>query len=96
MHHERFIVVSCSREAFGGHWGQGETLDEAVENCRKAGGRKRDDYRKVWRFTSELPFAPVDRDALSSESDAYVGQDGQMYWKRCERVDWTERAGFAK
>jgi len=81
---ERWIVKSFDPKTIGGNWGVGATREEAVANARKAGAKKRDKFR-VWRFTSELPFAPIDRGAFNDEADCWVGQDGSTNWIRCER-----------
>lgn len=80
--HELFIARSF--DGYGGHWGVGASRNAAVEKMRAAGAKKRDRY-KLWRFYSELPFAPTDRDAHEDEADAFVGGDGTVNWIRCER-----------
>ena len=79
---ERFIAAISN---LYGHWGVGTTLGEALTNARKAGARKRDKFR-TWQFTSELPFAPPDREATEEEADCWVGQDGSINWVRCDSV----------
>lgn len=73
---ERFIVVGL------GYWGAGSTLEKAKRNYRSAGGTGN---HFIERFTSELPFAPSDREADDDEADCWMGTDGFLYWKRCER-----------
>lgn len=68
-----------------GHYGKGRTLAEAHAAYRKAGGKHRGVMLTEQRFTSELPFAPFDRDARPDEADAWVGRDGSINWVRCDR-----------
>lgn len=75
--YKRFIVISC------GFWGAGDTIEKAHENHKKAGGKKKN--CKTLEFTSELPFAPSNRDAMENEADAYVSTSGDTCWVRCER-----------
>lgn len=85
--HERFIASYFNWE-IGGVWGVGDTLDEARENMVKcAKGKWKHKAREnciVWRFYSELPFAPSDRDATEQESDCWFNE-GTVSWRRCER-----------
>lgn len=80
--HEFFIVTSGG---IYGHYGKGATLEAARRAWRKAGGRKAEGRYVETRFTSHLPFAPMDRPALETEADAWVGQDGSYNWVRCEK-----------
>lgn len=73
-----------------GHYGKGETLDDARKAWRKAGGRKAHGNVRELRFTSCLPFAPFDRDATDKEADAWVGRDGSVNWVRCKREELTK------
>jgi hypothetical protein len=86
---ERFIAVGRPRRKgeWGGRWGSGTTEVEAVSNYRKAGGSMAKGANKVIRFTSELEFAPVGRDATENEADCFCGGDGSICWIRCERID---------
>ena len=78
--HETFIAMSGS---IYGVWGVGPTIERAEANLRKAGGVK---SNRVYRFASELPFAPRDRDATAEEADCWIGRDGSMSWTRCEKT----------
>ena len=75
--HERFIAISL------GYWGKGNTIDAAKSALRKAGGKSRGCV--VWKFTSELPFAPNDRDATEDETDCWVSRDGMLVSIRAKR-----------
>lgn len=81
---ERFIAVT--KGGLYGYWAGGATLEEAVKGLRKAGAKKRAPYR-VYKFTSELPFAPAKREATEGEADCWIGQDGSCNWIRCEREE---------
>lgn len=86
--HERFIALSTGK-GFGGYWGSGETLEKAKKNLKASGGHvgKKPGLR-VFRFTSELPFAPAAcLQATDQEADCWVGQDGSMNWVRCQREE---------
>lgn len=78
--HELYIVVSF------GYYGKGKTEVEAIKAWRKAGGRKvrAQGKRITFRGTSELPFAPFDREATEQEADLYLTKDGRLFYKRCE------------
>ena len=80
---ERYIAISGS----GGYgsWGAGPTINDAKRNLHQARGKVRG--LRVFRFTSESPFAPADRDAGEDEADCWVGQDGSVNWIRCEREE---------
>jgi len=80
--YEMFIAV-CGSKSYGGEWGVGKTIAHAITNLREAGGYLR--HHIIYRFTSELPFAPRDRDCTDQEADCWVGRDGNMSWIRCER-----------
>lgn len=75
-----------------GTYGTAETLEQARQNWRKAGGRNKDGGYREYQFTSPLPFAPHDRDAYDHEADAWVGQDGSLNWIRCTRRTLVEPA----
>jgi len=75
---KHFIVMDASC------WGGGETIEKATKNFKKAGGRK---VIKLFRFTSELPFAPSNRDATEDEADAYVTRYGELVSIRCQQID---------
>jgi len=82
MNH-KYIVLT--RELYG-HWGQGSTLAEAEANCLKTGATaKHLTHAKRYVFESIMPFAPNSREATESEADCWVGQDGGVYWVRCDR-----------
>ena len=87
--HVRYIAMTTG---FFGHWGVGGTQAKAVEKMRKSGAKTRDHYR-VYRFASELPFAPADREATDLEADCWIGQDGSCNWIRCKRSVVTEYRG---
>lgn len=80
---ERYIALSGG---IYGHWGVGSSVIEAVANAKRAGAKKRDGCR-VFRFWSELPFAPATRPAHEDEADCWVGRDGSCNWIRCEREE---------
>jgi len=80
--HVRFIARSFN--GFGGHWGLGDTIAQAIQKMKKAGAKKKDDFT-VWQFTSELPFAPTDRDAEETEADVWIDRNGSINWIRCKR-----------
>jgi len=83
-------IVTASQDGLYGHWGSGATVDEALAKLRKAARRRPKKANvRVCRFTSDLPFAPPDREARVSEADAWVGRDGSVNWVRCER-EWIE------
>ena len=81
--HTKFIVRG------NGYWGGGETPQIAEVNYQKAvrKGPKPKSCRilDVTKYTSELPFAPPDREATEGEADAYIDQQGATCWVRCER-----------
>lgn len=80
----RFIAVIGSGS---GYWGAGETKDQAIAKMRKAGCRLADVKKaSIYQFSSELPFAPANREAEDDEADCWVGQDGSMNWIRCDRT----------
>lgn len=81
MKHRRFII--CAGDGVYGHWGSGSTINAARQNFLRAGGKRKVDYA-IWEFTSDLPFAPSEREANEDESDAYVATDGSLCWVRCE------------
>ena len=85
----RYVAMT---RGYRGCFGVGDSLLEAVEMMRRAGAKKKDDY-KVYRFISHFPFAPADRDATDGEADAWVGADGSISWLRCERECWGEMKG---
>lgn len=89
---ERYLVIGRprGRGEYGGRWGSGETAKAATLNYRKAGGSTAKDVSKMFRFTSELPFAPTDREATDAEADCWVGGDGAINWVRCEREEVTK------
>lgn len=67
------------------HWGCGESLAEANQNFKKAGGKGRVDKLQCFIFIASVPFAPYDRDATEQEADCWVTQDGCCHWVRCVR-----------
>lgn len=83
-HHVRFIVQSF--KDFSGSWGRGEDLVEAKANLKKNNGKVKN-IVKAWKFTSDLPFAPGDREANEDESDAYISNNGMIHWIRCHREE---------
>ena len=82
--YERFIVTTTI--GLYGHYGYGDTEEQALAECLKAGAKKREPKR-VMKFTSEFPFAPTKREAKATESDCWVGRDGSINWIRCDRVE---------
>lgn len=80
-----YIVSSSAWAQGGGYFGVGKTLDEARKNWKQAGGKPRDNVVKEHLFTSPLEFAPPERDANKNEADAWIEQDGSLYWIRCEK-----------
>lgn len=82
-----YIAMATRPSEYGGWWGVGEVAEEAIRQCRNSGAKRKSDRFKLWRFDSRLPFAPRDRDALDTEADAWVGQDGGVRWIRCDRVE---------
>ena len=85
--YEKFILrVEVS--PLEGFFGCGETVEKARANCIKAMPskyRRRKVKESVSKFTSELPFAPSNREAMDKEADAWCGKDGSINWLRCER-----------
>lgn len=80
----KFIVIGSKKMC--GYWGQGDTLEEAIKQYKKAGGLK-SGINSKFKFTASLPFAPNDRLANDDESDAYMDKGGSLNWKRCEREE---------
>lgn len=80
---ERYVVVGRSKTAGGGSYGFGPTLKEASRKFSESGGDS-DVKAVVYKFRSELPFAPANCEAREDEADAYVNQIGQVHWLRCE------------
>jgi len=74
----RYVIVVF------GHWGAGETIEEAEKNLKKAGGKKKD-KRIVHRFDSFFPFAPNDREANDDEADVYIDSHGTLCFIRCQQ-----------
>lgn len=94
--HVRFIAIGAS--TYAGHWGVGQTVEEAKKNAKKQAGRNKYRLSVVYRFDSKLPFCPTDtrRDATEDEADAWVSVDGGRYWKRCTRTEIDSYEGVAK
>lgn len=84
--HERVIILS--RSQYGGNWGAGPTVEAALAKLKEHGGKRRE-IKRGWRFISELPFAPPDRDATEGEADCWVDRDGTVNWLRCGRTNLT-------
>lgn len=83
---KRFIATSFSK--FEGHWGSGDTVEEAKKNLRSARGNPK--KCKMYQFTSDLPFAPSSKLKVDeNEADCWMGSDGSMSWIRCEREEIT-------
>lgn len=88
--HERFIAVCSVSTTIGGYWGAGDTLEQATENLMVSGvrakkhGKAKREFR-AYRFTSNMPFAPADREATETEADCWMAQNGSMSWIRCDR-----------
>lgn len=83
---QEFFIVTSFRDGYG-YYGKGNTLEAARKRWRAAGGRKCTQGYKEFRFTSELPFAPMDRDATEQEADAWVTRYGELQWLRCNREE---------
>lgn len=83
----RYIALRGEKGVGGiyGFFGEGETVDEALANLKKAAGRRGEGPVHVEEFWSELPFAPKHRTANDDEADAYVCRDGSINWVRCHR-----------
>jgi len=81
----RYIVHGHAQDTFGGYWGAGDSLEAAEVEYKKAGGKRKNIVGRE-QFVSSLLFAPSDRDAADAEADCWIGQDGGLYWIRCERV----------
>ena len=93
--HTRYIAQTS--DGLYGHFGYGDSMIESLQNLKKSSGeirknRKTGEYKpkkgyslKVYRFLSELPFAPHNREAAEQEAYAWIGQDGSCNWIRCER-----------
>lgn len=79
---ERFLVMSGG---LYGHYGFGDTLQQARQRWRKYGGKKKEGNYREFRFYSRLQFAPPDRDAEHTEADCWVGRDGSITFVRCEK-----------
>jgi hypothetical protein len=79
MSYERYIVTSGS---IFGHYGYGATLEVALRQWRKAGGKKKEGGYRVQKFVSDKPFAPVYREATEAEADCWIGRDGSVNWIR--------------
>lgn len=92
--HVRFIAKTT--DGLYGHFGYGDTEADALRNLKKAGGEitktktkwnykpKRGYALIVYKYTSDLPFAPNNREALENEADCWVDQSGATNWIRCE------------
>lgn len=81
---ERYIAMSG--DGLYGHWGAGDTAEDARKKLKKAGGKVEGCI--LYRFTSELPFAAADKKvADDTEADCWVGRDGSMNWIRCKREE---------
>lgn len=76
--YQYFIVTSH------GYFGGASTLKEAKDKHDSIAGEPVDKII-VFRFMSELPFAPSDREAKEDEADAYMDQYGMLYWIRCKK-----------
>lgn len=79
--------IAKTKELYGSY-GNGPTAEEAIANMKKAHkgqGRIKKDGFTLFKFTSELPFAPRERTATDGEADAWCGKDGSLNWVRCER-----------
>ena len=90
--HERYILAGWTGAL--GNWGGGETIEEATANFIKSGKFKSRSakakalrHANAWRFDSDLPFAPGNREATEEEADSYVDATGAVVWIRCERVE---------
>lgn len=77
---ERFIVING--DGFYGNWGVGNTEKMARTKLKKADKKL---ASVVFRFYSNLPFAPADRKAHGNEADCWIGRDGSLNWLRCKR-----------
>ncbi len=91
MSYVKFIAVTG--DGVFGFYGNGVSEETAIATLRKAAKKKIAMSKiKIVKFTSELPFAPSDREATAEESDAYISKDGSVNWVRCEREwlgDWA-------
>ena len=86
----QFVIVHTT--GLYGYWGGGTTIDTAFRNAVTASGKtarmlRRQGGLRIKVFTSDLPFAPCERDATEDEADAWMGQDGSLSWVRCDRHD---------
>lgn len=81
--HERFIAIEGLQ--FGGEWAMGDTAEEAQKRLKTRTKRSKVYRTQLWRFWSELPFAPTDREATKEEADAYMTGDGSLCSIRAER-----------
>jgi hypothetical protein len=94
--HERFIAVCAVSTTLGGYWGSGDTMEQATERMMDSGvrakkhGKAKREFR-AYRFTSDLPFAPTDREATETEADCWMGQNGSINWIRC---DYSELSNY--
>jgi hypothetical protein len=69
-----YIVIS------NGYWGGGENPTAAKAHWKDVGGKGN---WSMYQFTSNLPFAPADRDATKDEAEAWVNRYGSLVMKRC-------------
>lgn len=89
----RFMAVT--NDGVYGHFGCGDTLEEALKTLKASGGeiRKRGDSfapkkgyaLTAYKFTSEYPFAPYDREATEEEADCWVNDMGNICSFQCQR-----------
>jgi len=92
--YERFIAIANLQ--FGGEWAMGDTAEEAQKRLKTRVKRSKVYATKLWRFWSELPFAPTDREATKEEADAYMTADGSLCSIRAEREMITDEAVASK
>jgi hypothetical protein len=80
----KFVALSYLKGAM--HYGYGDSLGDAARRCKKA-ARSKSLEVYGYRFESDLPFAPQNREANDGESDVWFADDLNLHWKRCKKID---------
>ena len=78
-----FFVIVSSGQSQTKYWGRGPTIAKAKKEHAQAGG-KNDGELIIFRFISEFPFAPMNREATKTEADVWIDENGTVHIVHCE------------
>ena len=89
MKHHHYVTTVEDTIDWMLHYGMGQTQAEADNNCQTICGKRKMKKARRWVASSDLPFAPRNRDANEDEADVWVDSGMCIYVIRAELNEVT-------